>query len=479
MIEVKKLNFGYHTTESVPISVDKLEIEGGLNLLFGRTGSGKTTLLRCFNGLIPHYYGGRMSGRVTVDNIDTRQNKPSALSSLVGTVFQDPENQFLMLTVREEIAFALRNSGKDEEQVEEETAEIARDLGVTDLLGRSIFELSSGQKQRVAIASALSAGPRYLLLDEPTSQLDAKSSDRVFRHISRLSSQRGVTAIMSEHRIARSGSFCSRFIGMEAGLISTDGSYRDMAEWYNERGIALDGGANRSREAKSSSRRILEVEGMSVSYGDAMVLDDVDIHVFEGEVVALVGENGSGKTTLLKAIMNFVGKEKGKVRVEGKDFSSSPSSLISGKLGYLSHNPLNYLFQPTLEEELRFSIRHTGSSNGSKYSDMIDVLGVLGLQDKLSLFPREFSCGERELAAISCTLAGGRSCLLLDEPTRGMDYWKKNGFLQLLREMCSRNGTSVLIATHDTDIVSSWTDRTYVLDKGRIVEDARNAAIAV
>lgn len=479
MIEVKKLKFRYHTNESVPLSVDRLEIDGGLNLLFGRTGSGKTTLLRCFNGLIPHYYGGSISGRTLVEGIDTRENKPSSLSSLVGTVFQDPENQFLMLTVREEIAFALRNSGIVESQVDAEISEIARELGISDLLGRSIFELSSGQKQRVAIASALSAGPKYLLLDEPTSQLDAKNSLVFFRYIDRLCSRRGVTAVMSEHRIARSSKFCSRFIGMEDGHISIDGSHREMVAWFGERGISLPGRRDRRAEQKASARSMLDVSGLSVSYGGTRILEGVNLHLVEGEIVALLGENGSGKTTLLKAIMNFVKRDEGKVVIEGKDVSDTPSVKIAAKIGYLSHNPLNYLFQPTLEEELRFSNHHTASENGRTNTELMGIVDNLGLKNKLQLFPREFSCGERELAAISCTLSGGRSCLLLDEPTRGMDYWKKDAFLELLSNMCSRTGMSVLLATHDTGVVASWADRAYVLRNSTTVEMELNETLAV
>ncbi len=460
--------FSYTTSASPSISVGSLEIGGGgITLLFGPTGSGKTTLLRCINGLIPHFYGGRMRGRVTVDTLDTRERGPREISGAVGTVFQDPENQFLMLTVAEEIAFGLRNSGLDEGEISRRTHAIAASLGIGDLLGRSVFELSSGQKQRVALASVLSTGPRYILLDEPTSQLDEHGSKLFFEHLRKECSGGAMTAVMSEHRIASSSRFCSRFIGMEGGAISVDGSAQEMDSWFIDRGVDELGLHSAEEKRGVGGQTVLELTDVSVSYGERAVLQDISLSISEGEIVALLGANGSGKTSLLKSVMNFLKKGSGMVKLDGKDITDLPPASVSAMVGYLSHNPLNYLFQPTLREELDFTVRSTGAGHGQVTENLV---ASLGLEGKLEMFPREFSCGERELAAIACVLAGGRRCLLLDEPTRGMDYWRKSSFMRLLRGMCRRSRTSVLIATHDRTIASVWADRAYVISAGSLQE---------
>lgn len=465
MIQVRNLKYSYSTNGSAPLAAEELEIGGGGTiLLFGPTGSGKTTLLRCINGLVPHYYGGTMAGRVTVDGMDTRTNGPASISRSVGTVFQDPENQFLMLSVAEEIAFGLRNAALEERDVEAETASIAARFGIEHLLGRSIFELSSGQKQLVALASALTTRPAYLLLDEPTSQLDGLNAQRVMNIIAELTGRGGITAVVSEHRVARVAEHCSRFIGFEGGRLSLDGGFGDMRTWYSSRGVDLLEQGNGS--GGGNGRTLLEVSRLGVSLGGRSVLEDAGMVLREGEVVSLVGQNGSGKTTLLKSIMNYLRKDRGSVRLDGRDITSMSSRLISRTVGYLSHSPLNYLFQPTLREELLFSARQEGMERARAEKSALETASDLGMQDKLELFPRDFSCGERELAAIGCTITGDRRVLLLDEPTRGMDYWRKSSFMELVRSICRKRKMSALIATHDLAVVRRWSDRAYEMRAG-------------
>ena len=411
-----------------------------------------------------------MRGRMMIDGLDTRQNKPRVISEHVGTVFQDPENQFLMLTVSEEIAFGLRNTGLEENEVSSMTGAIAGKLGITGLLGKSIFELSSGQKQLVALASTLSCGPSHILLDEPTSQLDGRGARLFFSHLRDICSKDGVTAIVSEHRVERGTGVCSRFIGIEEGKITVDGSSDDMNNWYGSKGVdvSAEGGVRNARRA--GCKAVLDIQNLGMSYGDVPVLKDVTLTVHEGEIVALLGANGSGKTSILKSVMNFTKKESGSISLDGCDITDTPSAVISRKIGYLSHNPLNYLFHPTLREELDFSLGMNDGADAGLNGDMTDITRMLGLEEKLESFPREFSCGERELAAIACTLVGNRRCLLLDEPTRGMDYWKKNAFLGLVAELCAKRRMACLIATHDASLVSSWADRAIVMSGGIAAE---------
>lgn len=422
------------------------------------------------NGLIPHYYGGKMRGRMMIDGLDTRQNKPRILSGHVGTVFQDPENQFLMLTVAEEIGFGLRNTGMDENEVHSMARAIAVRLGISELLGKSVFELSSGQKQLVALASILSCRPGHLLLDEPTSQLDGRGAGLFFTYLGEICSKDGITAVVSEHRVERCTGVCSRFIGIEEGRISVDGSSADMFNWYGGNGIDIGAAGSVRHAGGPRGNAVLDIQNLSMSYGQEPVLRGVNLTVHEGEIVTLLGANGSGKTSILKSVMNFTRKGSGSVSLDGCDITDTPSAVISRKTGYLSQNPLNYLFHPTLREELAFSMRASETANSVWGGGMTELTRILGLEEKLDSFPREFSCGERELAAIACTLAGKRRCLLLDEPTRGMDYWKKNAFLGLVAELCKRRKMGALIATHDASLVSAWADTAFALSGGIVSE---------
>jgi len=465
MLQIQDLEFRYSSSERNSLHVPRLSIEPrDITLICGLTGSGKTTLLRCINGLIPHYYGGVMGGHVLVDGIDTRLHSPDELSTVVGTLFQEPENQFLMLTVREEIAFGMRNAGFDETDTECRIEEIASVLGISHLLSRNIFELSSGEKQKVALASVISCGPHYVLLDEPTSQLDAPSAYSVVKLLKNLSKDMGV--IVTEHRIERLKDACSRFIAMEEGSISLDADYSSLQEWYLNRGIELDGHPLSIKG--EPGEEMLSVEGLSVNFGERHVLNDVSLHLREGEIAMLVGYNGSGKTTLLKSIMNFIDKE-GKVSFRGVDISGEEPQYIAKKIAYLSHSPLNYLFQPSLREELHFTLKSLGSDGDSYMQDALTLLETLGLSDKIDMFPREFSCGEKELAAVASVMAGRRECLLLDEPTRGMDYLRKKNFMLKLRALSS-SGVGVLMATHDYNLVKDYADTVYLLRNGRCTE---------
>ena len=219
MLQIRDLKFRYSDAERISLSIDRLDIsEGEMVLVCGPTGSGKTTLFRCLNSLIPNFYGGQFGGHVIVDGTDTRSATPYELSSTVGTVFQDPENQFIMLSAGEEVAFNLRNRGRTEEEIREDMAEVVSLVEAGNLLERSVVELSAGQKQRIAIASVAASRTKYILLDEPTSQLDDQGTESLMKILLGLK-RIGHTIIISEHRIERVAKYCSRFLVMNEGKI--------------------------------------------------------------------------------------------------------------------------------------------------------------------------------------------------------------------------------------------------------------------
>jgi energy-coupling factor transporter ATP-binding protein EcfA2 len=476
LLQIRDLKFRYSDAEDISLSVDRLDItDGEMVLVCGPTGSGKTTLFRCLNALIPNFYGGQFGGHVTVDGVSTRNASPYSLSSAVGTVFQDPENQFIMLSAGEEIAFNLRNRGCTEEEVRAGIAEVVSLVEAGNLVEKSVVELSAGQKQRVAIASVAASRPKYVLLDEPTSQLDDQGTESLMNILLRLN-RLGHTVIMSEHRIERVARHCSRFIVMDGGRIVVDGNLEAAGRWYAERGVSLfipDNHVSHARRSsapeKGSEGAMLSVRDLVVSIEGQRILDSVGISVARGELAILTGRNGSGKTTLLKSIMNFIPREGGTTVVDGTDVTHLKPTDISRHAAYLGHNPLSYLFHETLLDELIFSAKYTCAATdpGILREKAMAVASQLGIGHMAERFPRELSSGEREVAAIACTLVGGRKLILLDEPTRGMDYWKKEKFMSLLSRLSSDYSLSVLMTTHDQFLLPH-ADSVYRLEDGKI-----------
>ena len=476
MLQIRDLKFRYSDAERISLSIDRLDIsEGEMVLVCGPTGSGKTTLFRCLNSLIPNFYGGQFGGHVIVDGIDTRDATPYELSSAVGTVFQDPENQFIMLSAGEEVAFNLRNRGRTEEEIRADIAEVVSLVEAGNLLEKSVVELSAGQKQRIAIASVAASRTKYILLDEPTSQLDDQGTESLMKILLGLK-RAGHTIIISEHRIERVAKYCSRFLVMNGGKIEVDGKMGETERWYGERGISLFRPvSNRGQGHRSifSDRAMLSVKDLVVDIEGLRILDGVTFSVAGGELAMLTGKNGSGKTTLLKSIMNFIPRQRGAIGVDGMDVTHLTPLDISKHVAYLGHNPLSYLFHQTLLEELIFSAKYSGmsaSDQGFLKEKAAAVASSLGIQSMMERFPRELSSGEREIAAIACTLVGGRKIVLLDEPTRGMDYWKKEKFMTFLEGLSSGYAKSVLMTTHDRFLLHSYADRVYRLEEGKIVE---------
>ncbi|MEM3851497.1 MAG: ATP-binding cassette domain-containing protein [Methanomassiliicoccales archaeon] len=465
MIQVRDLRFTYSTSDKPSLDVKSLDIDEGATVLCGLTGSGKTTLLRCINGLIPHYYGGKMGGSVLVDGLDTKHIEPGDIASSVGTVFQDPENQFLMLTVREELAFGPRNSGLNEEQIQQRISIVAERLGIAHLISRNIFELSSGEKQKLAIAAILATEPRYMLFDEPTSQLDDASSETLLSLLCDLARERSL--LITEHRIERTKNFPFRYIGIENGTLLADGNYANIRQWFLRKNIDIEAAGTPYHRGRKGAL-MLDARDITAGYGNRRILEDVSVQLFEGEIVMLAGRNGSGKTTLLKSILNFIPGREGKVFFDGKEITNEISANIAKYIAYLSHNPLNYLFHSTLREEMEFTASNVMDGKPPAHH-VDDIANDLGIGKKLDQFPREFSCGERETAAIASVLAGGRRCMLLDEPTRGLDYSRKHQFMEMLRSL-SDNGYCVLMATHDYPLIMRYADRVYMLEHGKCTE---------
>jgi energy-coupling factor transport system ATP-binding protein len=452
---------------------------GEFVVLAGLSASGKSTLMRAACGLVPHFHGGVFGGRAVVGGLDTRDHAPAALAAIAGTLFQDPETQVVLGTVRHELAFPLENRGERPAAVARGVEEVALALGIEALLDRSTSELSGGELQRVALGAALAGRPRLVLLDEPTSQLDPVAGDELVWLLRRLNEEWGTAVVLSEHRLERCLGHADRVIALHDGAIACDTSPRAFLEWAAEHSPALQTPAARLferaglrpppsgvKEARATLRAhgLLEEEAPPTSdrgpvrrprrrdpfavrargawcelSGGRSVLRDVDLAIAPGEKVALMGRNGAGKSTLLRHLGGLQAPTRGRVEA-------------AGRVALLLQNPNDYLLHETVREEASLA-----------------ALERVGLQTLVDRHPHDLSGGERQRLALAVVLDGGEppAAVLLDEPTRGMDRAAKGDLAARLRAL----DAAVLVATHDAEFAAAVAKRVVLLADGRPIAD--------
>jgi energy-coupling factor transporter ATP-binding protein EcfA2 len=502
MIHFDRLTYTYPDALHPALTSVTLDIaEGEFALVVGPSGAGKSTLLRCLNGLVPHFTGGRLGGCITVAGHDPVAEGPEVLSHVVGFVFQDPEAQFVVDRLEDEVAFALENAAIPPGEMRARVEEVLTLLDLAPLRNRQLETLSGGEKQRGAIAAALALRPRILVLDEPTSQLDPQSAEEVLQALVRLNRDLGLTVILAEHRLERVLPHASRLIyvpgnsepvlsgsprqilqqmdltpplvtlgkamgweplplTIEEGQTLAKATVVDIGDQGSEIGDQVLG-PNLKRET------ILQIGAVSFGYHDTPTLNDVSLTVDAGELVALMGRNGSGKTTLLKCIVGLLEPRQGDVWLAGESLVRQETADICRCVGYLPQEPDDLLFANTVAEELQITLRNHDLLDTPPIPPT-DLLTRLGLDDLAAAYPRDLSVGQRQRVALGAVTVTRPRLLLLDEPTRGMDYPAKRELVRLLREW-QADGTGLLLVTHDVELVAQAADRVAVLDQGTIV----------
>jgi energy-coupling factor transporter ATP-binding protein EcfA2 len=466
MIKIDRFSFTYGGAPKPVLKDVNLEVkEGEFVIVVGLSGSGKSTLCRAMNGLIPHFYGGSVTGNVTVDGQEIRTTTPAKLANTIGMVFQDPENQLVMTNVENEMAFGMENLALPKKEMTERVNYYSRYFDVERFFKRFIPDLSGGEKQKVALASVLAMKPKYIVLDEPTSQLDEETAALFLDFLHQLNREQGVAIILIEHRLERCLHFARRIVLMEEGRIAADGSPEEVLPGLKMKGLIAD--FSRKVKENGHSDIILSARSLHFAYGQTPILQNLDLDVMGHEVVAIVGANGCGKSTLLKQLNGLLRPKQGRVELFGKDIAKSTTASMAKDIGYLGQNPNNYLFEETLEKELEFTLRNL-KIDKELWTERKDwALGVLDLERFRRSFPRDLSCGERERAALASVIVGKPKILILDEPTRGMDYWNKMKLAAILESLKEQGMTTVLV-THDYRFVAEHANRVLLLSDGRL-----------
>ncbi|MEW2154705.1 ATP-binding cassette domain-containing protein [Streptomyces sp. NPDC007189] len=513
--------------------------EGELVLLVGPSGVGKSTVLGAVSGLVPHFTGGTLRGRVTVAGRDTRTHKPRELADVVGTVGQDPLAHFVTDTVEDELAYGMESLGLAPEVMRRRVEETLDLLGLAGLRDRPIATLSGGQRQRVAIGSVLTPHPQVLVLDEPTSALDPAAAEEVLAVLQRLVHDLGTTILLAEHRLERVLHYADRVVllpapgeppvvgtppevmavspvfppvvdlGRLAGWsplpLTVRDARRKAGELRERLSAAAAGGTSPSAAAGPSGlvaqfpaplrgapgrRRLFrrrpsltpapadsplaEIRSLSVRRGRIHALRHMDLTVAPGETVALMGRNGAGKSTLLGSLVGLLAPSAGSVTVAGAvPHRTAPPDLVR-RVGLVPQDPRDLLYADTVADECAAADRDAGAEPGTCRALVSELLP--GITD--GTHPRDLSEGQCLALALAVVLTARPPLLLLDEPTRGLDYAAKARLAAVLRALAAE-GHAIVLATHDVELAAEIAHRVVLLADGEVIADGSTAQIVV
>lgn len=468
MIQLDNVTFIYedHDLGGKGIYNIALDIKKGeCVVLCGKSGCGKTTILRLINGLIPHFYQGECTGKVTIKGKDIIEQPLAKTAELVGSVFQNPRTQFFNVDTTSELAFGCENQGIPVEDILNRIDEARETFTLDHLMDRSIFQLSGGEKQRIACASVYTTYPDIYVLDEPSSSLDASSIRQLSKIIKTLKNL-GKTIIISEHRLHYLKGVADKFVYINQGEIQKTYSKSDFYELNSEEmsKLGLRTMNLQSLEIpiapKQMPKQSIDITNLTCKRGKKMILDIDSLALGKGEIVALIGGNGAGKTTLAHCLCGLL-KHKGTIVQEGENLKKSKRIEKS----YMVMQDVNsQLFTESVYEEVSLNVTDIGDR------EIDDVLISLGLYDEKEAHPMSLSGGQKQRVAIASAMLAGKEILIFDEPTSGLDYENMMRICALVKSMREKIFCALII-THDLELILGSCDRVIQLDAGKIQEN--------
>lgn len=526
VIEVKDLTFFYpggtKALDDVSFTIEK----GEYVALMGHNGAGKSTTCLFLNGAIPNVTGGTVQGSVHVMGQNTVEHHVYELALNVGMVLQDPETQLFTSDVRSEVAFAAENLGIDREEILERIEWVLETVRLEGLEKRTPRQLSGGQKQRLAIAAGLVMQPDILVLDEPTSQLDPLGTEEVFSVLRELNDDLGMTIVLASHKSQIVAEYADRIILLDDGRIVADGTpqeifsqvdllretevkipdvtmiehkLREKQEQLKEspasvtlaecagklssyldtdmlRVVAPEAGVEVGEEEGETH---ISIENVGYVYEGAVpcrALKGIDLTIARGQFVGLIGQNGAGKTTMLKNIMGLLTPTEGNIYIDGMASSEATVAEWSRKIGLVLQNPDIQLFKMSIEEEVTFGLEKMGLPEDEIERRVTAALEATGLEEHREVYPFNLSFGDRRKLAVAAVVAMRPQVLIFDEPTTGQDYRGRYELVEIAREL-NEDGTTVIMVTHDMDLVAKYTDHVFVLGDGQLLLQGTTAEV--
>lgn len=494
MIKFSKVSLIYPQSTTTVIEDLSFEIsEGEMVLVMGHTGVGKSSLLKLMNGLVPHHTGGILAGEVIVDGTSTRTVRPGELSGIIGIVGQNPIDTFIADTVEEEIAFGMESLNIPPDVMRKRVEEVLDQVSLAPLRGRSIATLSGGEQQRVAIAAALVTHPKVLVLDEPTSALDPIAAEEILALLHRLVHDLSITVIIAEHRLERVIGYVDRILQITEDGSATLGAPEEVLATSDlvppivalSRALNLPSIGLSTREVRKATTTIREeidevsksstsfddaitvATNVSLSYSSKVALNKVSLQLRAGEITALMGRNGAGKSSLIRTLTGLEGNFQGSIEHCGKSIAAYSPEERASLIGYIPQDPGDLLYHSTVSQECEQGDKDSGVAIGSTFALLQRTLPHINPVSN----PRDLSEGERLSLALAIVLIGKPQILILDEPTRGLDYLAKEKLIAQLKDIAEGHGATILMATHDVELAAEVADRTIFLAEGEIVAD--------
>ncbi|OGP76882.1 MAG: hypothetical protein A2V86_10885 [Deltaproteobacteria bacterium RBG_16_49_23] len=508
ILRFEGVSYSYFGADTPALDGVDLNVHPGESVLVaGTSGSGKSTFCRACIGLVPHFHQGRLTGKVLVDGLDTRQHPVCELFRHAGLVFQNPDAQLFNQTVESELVYGLESLGMGPSEIEKRLAWASKLAGLDSLMDRPPHTLSGGEKQRVALGAILTLRPRLLLLDEPFTHLDPEGTESL-RRILRTMKSEGITLIIVEHRLHEIIQDVDRIIVLHQGKIVKEGSpHQALAGEISAYGLNLppllrlfrafglnktvfnveeaieelktqdllepfsvllsEQMTNPSNGFTATSDPIVEAEDIWFNYEGRSVLCGVHLKLRKGECVALLGRNGAGKTTLIKHLNGLLKPHQGFLKILGRDTRRTPVSELSRYVGFVWQNPNDQLFRPTVREEVL-----TGPKTFRSYDPVWcdELFTRFGLRPLLDRSPFSLSEGQKKRVSFAAALAVKPDLFVLDEPTAGQDEFFRHeltGFITRLRE----EGRTILLVTHDLEFAAEHANRWLVLSEGQVIAD--------
>jgi energy-coupling factor transport system ATP-binding protein len=468
MIVLDHLCFRYEASTEGADQIKDVSLHirpGEFVLLTGKSGCGKTTLTRVLNGLCPQFYPGELTGTYLLDGRNTKDIPINEIGTIVGSVFQDPRSQFFTSNTTDEIVMGMENNALPRGEMEERFWETVSQIGVDPLLEKSLFPLSSGEKQRVAIASVCAMRPKVLVLDEPSANLDSDAIAHLGVLLARLK-ESGTTIILSEHRLHYVKGIFDRMILMEDGVIRKEYTAEQALaltdEQLHDAGLRLfeEPKINPGKRIPFNDRAFFQARQISLSFDGQRILDEVELCVEKGEILAITGSNGAGKSSLCRVLTGLYKQNVGQVFIGG----SPAKSIRRTRSTFFVQQDSDYqLYAATTEDEFYVGSGSKGIAKDAAFA-MLNEVGLSGLKDR---HPLSLSGGQKQRLLLALAAASGKEIVVLDEPTSGLDGTNMRMTAELLVRLAAQ-GKCIILITHDLELISLTADSLLFLDKGKV-----------
>lgn len=518
LIKFDHVSYTYPGVDNPAVNDVSLSInEGEIVLITGPSGAGKTTLCSMLNRIVPESYGGDISGKIYIKGADISQYTIGQMAFISGLLFQDPSGQLTSATVGDEIAFGPENKGLPVDKINELVDEYIGYVNMQKFIKRPPQALSGGQQQSIVYASVLAMEPEIYILDEPTSNLDPLGSDLVFRLMKKVATDKKKTAIIVEHKLEKIIDMVDRIIIMDKGSIAFNGTPKEVLSHYKELfkiGVVapqIDQVINRINEEKGYNlpapitlseaveelrsilpeklpaekmrevgrtfkeprkfdKPIIEVKDLHFYYNpEVEILHGINLDIYEGEFLSIVGQNGSGKTTIVKTFNGLHKPTGGSVIVKGTDTKTSTVAKLSRSVGYCFQNPDHQIFSSVVRDELTYGPKNVGMSQDEIDNIVDEVSKMIGIEDILDENPYNLSKGQRQQIAVAAILTMKPDVIVVDEPTTGQDPRQSHQMMDMVKRLNTDYGKTIVVITHDMSIAAEYSDRIVTMHNGTII----------